>query len=82
MDVTIAHHAAEVPLHTLNDFDAAFLLLSQAILRHILADDAPRCEEEYINCDEIIHYETFTNCDTDISLFFILLYTAKAKQDN
>ena len=41
MDVTIAHHAAEVPLHILHDFDAAFLLLSQTIPRHILADDAP-----------------------------------------
>ena len=41
MDVTIAHRAAEVPLHTLNDFDAASLLLSQIIPRHIIADDAP-----------------------------------------
>ena len=82
MDVIIAHLGAEVHLHKVNDSDAAFLLLSPVILRHILADDAHRCEEKYDICNSFMHRETFTNCDTDISLFYILLYPTEAKQDN
>ena len=78
----LIHHDAYVYISINSDHGAAFLLLSQAIPHHFLADQPHRCEEKYVVCADIAHVDTITNCDTDISLFYSLLYSAKAKQDN